>query len=256
MAQDGFGTITARCARYFASQVWRPRHGGRVIWCPVMKPWSGLLLKLKTRLDRVNNISAEAECDADSWISGSRIAGAVKIGKGCKVYRTEIVGNVCIGRFSSLWGPEILVSGPMHGVSIGSFCSIARHSAMYETFHNPQRTTTYFVEKNLLKVSPREDAEISAGPIRIGNDVWIGASVQVMSGVCIGDGAIVGAGAVVTRDVPAYAVVGGNPARVIRYRFASEVIDRLQSVAWWDWPEERLLSENDFLLEIHKAPGS
>jgi virginiamycin A acetyltransferase len=213
-----------------------------------------LLHRLKVRLDRISSISPDAECDADSWISGARIAGPVKIGKGCKIYRAEIAGNVCIERFTSLWGPEILVSGTMHGVSIGAFCSIARHTAMYETFHNPQRTTTYFVEKNIMNVAPRPDAEISSGPIRIGNDVWIGASVQVMSGVSIGDGAIVGAGAVVTRDVPAYAVVGGNPARVIRYRFEAEVIDRLRSVAWWDWPEDRLRLETDFLLALHKAP--
>ncbi len=126
---------------------------------------------------------------------------------------------------------------------------------MYETFHNPQRTTTYFVEKNLLQVWPGPDAEISVGPIRIGNDVWIGASAQIMSGVTIGDGAIVGAGAIVTRDVPAYAVVGGNPARIIRFRFESDLIERLMSIEWWNWSEDRLRSESDFLLELHKAPS-
>jgi acetyltransferase-like isoleucine patch superfamily enzyme len=213
-----------------------------------------LLRAFRTRLDRINSISPDANCDSGSWISGSSINGPVKIAKGCQVYRSEISGNVSIDRFTSLWGPNVLISGEKYGVTIGAFCSIARHCALYETFHNPQRTTTYFVEKNLLRLPPGEDAEISRGPIRIGNDVWIGAAAQVLSGVTIGDGAIVGAGAIVTRDVPAYAVVGGNPARLIRYRFEADVIERLMSMEWWNWPEDRLRAEAEFLTGIHPAP--
>lgn len=219
-----------------------------------MKLLHPFLHKLRVRLERINSISDDAQCDADSWISGSSITGPVVVARGCKIYRADISGRVSIGRFSSLWGPEILISGTRNGITIGAFCSIARHCAMYETFHNPQRTTTYFVEKNLLQIPPWPDAEMSKGPIRIGNDVWIGASAQVMSGVTIGDGAIVGAGAIVTHDVPAYAIVGGNPARVIRYRFDDEAIARLISLKWWEWPEERLRTEGDFLMELHEAP--
>lgn len=213
-----------------------------------------ILRGLRARLDRINSISADALCDPESWISGSRISGRVRVAKGCKIFRAEISGNVSIGRFTSLWGPEIVVSGPKHGVTIGAFCSIARHGSMYETFHNTQRTTTYFVEKNLLQIPPRPDAEVSKGQIRIGNDVWIGASAQVMSGVSIGNGAVVGAGAIVTRDIPPFAVVGGNPARLIRYRFDADVIDRLMDMEWWNWSEERLHAERDFLMEIHEIP--
>jgi serine acetyltransferase len=75
-----------------------------------------------------------------------------------------------------------------------------------------------------------------------------------MSGVSIGNGAVVGAGAIVTRDIPPFAVVVGNPARLIRYRFDAEVIDRLMDMEWWNWSEERLRAERDFLMEIHEAP--
>src|SRR5262249_58694753 len=74
----------------------------------------------------------------------------------------------------------------------------------------------------------------------IGNDVWIGHGAIVLPGRAIGDGAVVAAGAVVTKDVPAYAVVAGNPARPIRERFAPAIAARLQALAWWDWPHERL----------------
>ena len=74
----------------------------------------------------------------------------------------------------------------------------------------------------------------------IGNDVWIGHEATIMPGVQIGDGAIVGSEAVVTADVPPYAIVGGNPARIIRYRFTPEVIQQLLTMAWWHWPLEQI----------------
>lgn len=73
------------------------------------------------------------------------------------------------------------------------------------------------------------------GDTVVGNDVWMGYSALVMPGVHIGNGAIVATAAVVTRDVPAYAIVGGNPATVLRYRFDPETIARLESLRWWDW---------------------
>lgn len=214
-----------------------------------------LLRAIRIRLERVNDISIEVQAHRESWISGCMISGPVFIGKRCQLYRSEIAGHVTIDRFTSLWGPDIQILGRQRGISIGAFCSIARHTAMYETFHNPQRTTTYFVEKNLLRGRPGPDAEISAGPVKIGNDVWIGAASQIMSGVTIGDGAIVGAGAIVTRNVPPYTVVGGNPARIIRYRFPDDVIAHLLDLEWWNWPEERLSAEIDFLTEIHQDPS-
>jgi virginiamycin A acetyltransferase len=79
-----------------------------------------------------------------------------------------------------------------------------------------------------------------AGETVVGHDVWIGMDALVMPGVRIGHGAIVGARAVVTRDVPDYAVVAGNPARVVRRRYAEDEAARLVALAWWDWPVERI----------------
>ena len=76
------------------------------------------------------------------------------------------------------------------------------------------------------------------GDTVIGSDVWIGYEALVMPGVSIGHGAIVSTRSVVTADVPPYAIVGGNPARVIRTRFADDDVERLLEMAWWDWPAE------------------
>lgn len=86
------------------------------------------------------------------------------------------------------------------------------------------------------------------GDVVIGNDVWLGYKFTVMSGVTIGHGAIVAAGAIVTKDVPPYAIVGGIPAQVIRYRFDKKQIDDLLSIAWWDWDEEKIHNAMPLLL--------
>ncbi|PHM69684.1 hypothetical protein Xekj_02401 [Xenorhabdus sp. KJ12.1] len=74
----------------------------------------------------------------------------------------------------------------------------------------------------------------------IGNDVWIGYDALIMPGVKIGNGAIISSRAVVTTDVPAYTIVGGNPARIIKTRFPPDVIVKLEKLAWWDWPVETI----------------
>jgi chloramphenicol O-acetyltransferase type B len=86
-------------------------------------------------------------------------------------------------------------------------------------------------------------------PILIGHDVWIGARVFIRDGIKIGNGAIVAAGAVVTKDVPEYAVVGGVPAKVIRYRFSREIIESLLSISWWDWPKEKLCAAQPYFVQ-------
>jgi len=74
----------------------------------------------------------------------------------------------------------------------------------------------------------------------IGNDVWVGANAQLLGGIHIGNGAVIGAGTVIAKDVPPYAVVVGNPARIIKYRFDEETITRLQRIKWWNWPKEKI----------------
>lgn len=83
------------------------------------------------------------------------------------------------------------------------------------------------------------------GEIIIGNDCWIGHNVQIMGGVVIHDGAVIAANSVVTKDVPPYAVVGGNPAKIIKYRFKPEICHGLQRIAWWNWSSEELLEVKD-----------
>ncbi|MEU6788374.1 CatB-related O-acetyltransferase [Nonomuraea angiospora] len=134
------------------------------------------------------------------------------------------------------YGPERLV--------IGKYCAIATGTTflMAGAEHPTMGPSTYpftmfggrWTEQTLDLVTGME----SRGDTIVGNDVWFGYRATVMPGVRIGDGAIIATGAVVTADVPPYTIVGGNPARPIRRRFADADIARLQRAAWWDWPAE------------------
>lgn len=99
------------------------------------------------------------------------------------------------------------------------------------------------------------------GDTRIGNDVWIGREAIIMPGVTVGDGAIIGTAAVVSKDVPPYAIVVGNPGRVVRRRFDDATIDRLLAIRWWDWPPEAIATHLDAikggdLAALEKAAAS
>lgn len=127
------------------------------------------------------------------------------------------ISNTKIGKFCSI-GPECLIGLGKHP----STRYVSTHPAFFSTGKQAQMT---FSDKNYFKQYER---------IEIGNDVWIGARAIILDGVSIGDGAIVAAGAVVTKDIPAYAVAGGVPARVIKYRFSTEQIKHLLAIRWWD----------------------
>ncbi|MFZ5775279.1 MAG: CatB-related O-acetyltransferase [Thermodesulfobacteriota bacterium] len=145
-----------------------------------------------------------------------------------------------IGRWS-YGSPEILSWNEGAELTVGAFCSMADGvRILLGGEHRLDWVTTYpFSELwDAAKEIPGHPA--TKGDVVIGNDVWIGREALILSGVTIGDGAVIGAGAVVSREVPPYAVVAGNPARLIRKRFSDQQIERLQALQWWHWPDERI----------------
>ena len=144
---------------------------------------------------------------------------------------------------------NILFNYPEFGdrLIIGKFCQIASGAKfiMGPANHRISSVTTYpfsvFGGRWSEQTPPHLSQLPFKGDIVVGNDVWIGRESVIMPGVKIGDGSIIGAYAVVTRDVPPYCVVGGNPARFIKKRFHDELIQILLELKWWDFPEEKLV---------------
>ncbi|MBV1775351.1 Vat family streptogramin A O-acetyltransferase [Burkholderiaceae bacterium DAT-1] len=128
---------------------------------------------------------------------------------------------------------------------IGKFCAIARQVKfiMNGANHAMKGASTYpfFIFGHGWETAAPQPGDLPfKGDTVIGNDVWIGYDSLIMPGVTIGHGAIVSSRSVVTADVPPYAIVGGNPARIIRMRFPEETIAQLQEIAWWDWPADKI----------------
>ena len=161
-------------------------------------------------------------------------------------------GRISVGKYTyfderitfGLWQAE-------DKIAIGKFCSLAKDITIFgggEHFTN--RVTAFpFV---LMFAEDRPQRLIDArnkGTTTIGHDVWIGFGATIMSGVKIGDGAVIGAKAVVASDVPNYAIAVGNPARVIRYRFSAQTIEKLLKLKWWDWKLSKILNNLDLLYQ-------
>jgi virginiamycin A acetyltransferase len=130
---------------------------------------------------------------------------------------------------------------------VGKYCSIAQGSQFILGGNHPIDHATTFPLSKMTGRTCGPDRPSSRGDIVIGSDVWIGADATVLSGVTIGDGAIVGACAVVASDVPAYSIVVGNPARLVRKRFPDDVIAELISLRWWDLPDEEVCAVQPLL---------
>lgn len=133
-------------------------------------------------------------------------------------------------------------------ITIGKFCSIADAvMVLGGTEHHTDYVSTFPFD---VKLGAGAVTSYSKGAVTIGNDVWIGTHVIILSGVKIGDGAVVGAGSVVTKDVLPYAIVAGNPARLIRYRFDEDMTARLLNLQWWNLPIEEILSFVPLMTDV------
>ena len=181
----------------------------------------------------------------------------------CFIKNTVTNPNIIIGDYtyyddledSENFERNVLYHFPFIGdkLIIGKFCALATgvKFIMNGANHKISGFSTYPFQifgNGWEKVTPELDELPNKGNIVISNDVWIGYEAIIMPGVEIGDGAIIASKSVVTKDVSPYTVVGGNPAKVIKKRFADEVIETLLEIAWWNWDIEKITRNLDKIV--------
>lgn len=186
-----------------------------------------LLLASKLKSIFQKNIAFSAR------VEYSKVSKAARVWGKCKLFHSSLGDYSYIGRNTRLTYAEV-----------GKFCSIAGDVIVGMGSHTIDKISTSPIFTEVRNGSGHKwiDKDIIEPfrPVYIGNDVWVGTRAMIMGGVTIGDGAVIGAGAIVTKDVPPYAIVGGVPAKIIRYRFSDEMIKKLESLRWWDFPDKNL----------------
>ena len=201
-------------------------------WCGKHVTFEG-----RAELDSADQFEGCNRLAAGVTFLNSRIGYASYIGTNC------FIKNTVIGRYTCIGTDVVTMSGD-HPTS--GFASI--HPAFYSL--QKQCGFTYVTKEkypDFKWLDPKKKITV-----KIGNDVWIGSGVRIMEGVRIGDGAVVAAGAVVTKDVEPYSIVGGVPAKHIKYRFTEEQIKKLLNLSWWNKGEKWIRKNAELFDDVEK----
>lgn len=177
--------------------------------------WAKVLKKMRGSAISNSTIHSTSKVESGSSIVDTKMDKHSFCGYDCEIVNCEI------GSFTSI-ANGVIIGGGMHPVDWVGMSPV------------------FYEGRDSVKAKFSEHQREPVKTTRVGHDVWIGRNVLVKQGVSIGNGAVVGMGSVVTKDVPPYAIVGGNPAKLIRMRFDDETIDKLQQSQWWNLPEEKL----------------
>ncbi len=186
----------------------------------------------------------QSQIGSASFIDNDSIILNAVIGKFCDIEKRNLIRASSLGDMSYTGADTNIL-----WAYIGKFCCISRMVDIGGNEHNIMAASMMpdyrFQNRVNGKIRKHPDEE----KIKIGNDVWIGQGVSIVRkpGLTIGDGVVIGAGAVVTKSIPPYAVAAGVPARIIKFRFQDQIIEKLLKIRWWDWPTEKIIKNWHFL---------
>lgn len=190
----------------------------------------GKNIKIYRNVTVINSVLKDNSCIGDS-----SVIKYSKLDPYVSIQRNNIVHNSDIGKHTYT-GPNTII---LHS-QIGNFSSISWNVSIGPANHDYSLITTHsFLYSKDSVLNPQIEAyNRYSEECNIGNDVWIGANVVILRGVNVGDGAVIGSNTIVNKDVPPYAIVVGNPGKIIKYRFNRAIIDKLLEIKWWDKKDE------------------
>ncbi|KAB8152154.1 antibiotic acetyltransferase [Kordia sp. TARA_039_SRF] len=174
--------------------------------------------------DKTSSFTKTSEIRRFAKLKSSTVGRYSRINPNCKLANTNVGNFTAIGRDTTIG----LGKHPMNYVSTQNI------------FYKKNNMNNRWVKPINMEPTP---------PISIGSDVWIGVEAMILDGLTVGDGAVIGARAVVTKNVPPYAIAVGAPAKIIKYRFEQEVIDRLLEIQWWNFTDEEIDKYVEFFRE-------
>jgi acetyltransferase-like isoleucine patch superfamily enzyme len=200
--------------------------------------WGRVIKKLRGKSIMNSNIHHTSKVEAGSQVISVTMGKHSFCGYDCQLINCEI------GNFCSI-SDNVIVGGASHPLDWVSTSPVF--------YSGRDSVKTKFSNHNYHEDNPTAFTTI-------GSDVWIGSNAIIKAGVKIGDGAVIGMGSIVTKDVPDYAIVGGNPAQLIRMRFNDTIIADLQSISWWEWDDTKISQfaqyipdPNEFIQEVLKS---
>lgn len=192
-----------------------------------------------------NAVLVDAEIGVGVTVGDDTTIARCKVGNNVAFNRRSYINDSSIGAFSYS-GSNTTINFS----SIGKFCSLARNVDIGGFDHDYRKVTTMPMFRfKQLSSGDNPDVGEEKELCKIGNDVWIAAGTQILHKVSIGDGAVIGGGAVVTKNVPPYAIVAGVPAKIINFRFDEKTIAELLEIKWWDWPEDVVLENIEWMIK-------
>jgi phosphonate metabolism protein (transferase hexapeptide repeat family) len=190
----------------------------------------------------MNDPASQKNLGEDPDIHRTASVRATTFGKYCEVGARTKVAESSFGDYSYVVNDSDIIY-----TTIGKYCSIAAHTRINPGNHPLDRVMLSHVSyRSSAYGLGADDPDFfnwrRSSPVTLGHDVWIGHGAIVLAGISIGTGAAIGAGTIVTKDVPPFAIVVGNPGRILRFRFPGPIIESLQRIAWWDWNHDALRS--------------